>query len=113
MRLHGRRSRTHQRRSLPARIHSGERHRRLRSEEHTSESSHTVISYAVFCLKKKKIDRNVHSLFHENRALRFPRTIHRSTHNQRPRILYHYPHQTSPDNTNIPILHTSSTILLT
>ena len=24
-----------------------------RSEEHTSESSHTVISYAVFCLKKK------------------------------------------------------------
>src|SRR5438132_10013314 len=25
-----------------------------RSEEHTSESSHTVISYAVFCLKKKK-----------------------------------------------------------
>src|SRR5947207_15788573 len=23
------------------------------SEEHTSESSHTVISYAVFCLKKK------------------------------------------------------------
>src|SRR5438034_8843552 len=26
---------------------------RTRSEEHTSESSHTVISYAVFCLKKK------------------------------------------------------------
>src|SRR5438034_5489537 len=26
----------------------------MRSEEHTSESSHTVISYAVFCLKKKK-----------------------------------------------------------
>src|SRR5262252_10881660 len=25
-----------------------------RSEEHTSNSSHTVISYAVFCLKKKK-----------------------------------------------------------
>src|SRR5438034_3216660 len=24
-----------------------------RSEEHTSNSSHTVISYAVFCLKKK------------------------------------------------------------
>src|SRR5437588_6627596 len=24
-----------------------------RSEEHTSELSHTVISYAVFCLKKK------------------------------------------------------------
>src|SRR3712207_2390868 len=27
----------------------------LRSEEHTSESSHANISYAVFCLKKKKI----------------------------------------------------------
>src|SRR5688500_19432524 len=26
---------------------------RLRSEEHTSELSHLVISYAVFCLKKK------------------------------------------------------------
>src|SRR5256885_3203690 len=25
----------------------------LRSEEHTSEPSHLVISYAVFCLKKK------------------------------------------------------------
>src|SRR2546426_4511327 len=29
-----------------------------RSEEHTSNSSHLVISYAVFCLKKKK---NMHS----------------------------------------------------
>src|SRR5258707_8778119 len=30
--------------------------RRLnRSEEHTSDSSHANISYAVFCLKKKKI----------------------------------------------------------
>ena len=28
--------------------------KRFRSEEHTSEPSHTVISYAVFCLKKKK-----------------------------------------------------------
>src|SRR5437660_7321146 len=27
---------------------------RLRSEEHTSELSHVAISYAVFCLKKKK-----------------------------------------------------------
>src|SRR5438034_8094060 len=26
----------------------------MRSEEHTSELHHTVISYAVFCLKKKK-----------------------------------------------------------
>src|SRR5438034_1397901 len=30
-----------------------------RSEEHTSEPSHTVISYAVFCLKKKKSQRAV------------------------------------------------------
>src|SRR5207253_9298317 len=28
--------------------------RRNRSEEHTSDSSHVAISYAVFCLKKKK-----------------------------------------------------------
>src|SRR3712207_8783614 len=28
--------------------------RLFRSEEHTSESSHANISYAVFCLKKKK-----------------------------------------------------------
>src|SRR5207249_11374120 len=30
------------------------RPRRERSEEHTSDSSHVSISYAVFCLKKKK-----------------------------------------------------------
>src|ERR1022692_3582353 len=30
----------------------------LRSEEHTSELRHLVISYAVFCLKKKKGERN-------------------------------------------------------
>src|SRR5258707_4066843 len=29
-----------------------------RSEEHTSNSSHANISYAVFCLKKNKITRN-------------------------------------------------------
>ena len=27
----------------------------VRSEEHTSELSHQIISYAVFCLKKKTI----------------------------------------------------------
>src|SRR5258708_15846064 len=27
---------------------------RIRSEEHTSELHHQIISYAVFCLKKKK-----------------------------------------------------------
>src|SRR5690625_6820885 len=30
-------------------------HQYTRSEEHTSEPSHVAISYAVFCLKKKKI----------------------------------------------------------
>src|SRR5947208_10418901 len=30
-----------------------DRHDEARSEEHTSESSHQIISYAVFCLKKK------------------------------------------------------------
>src|SRR2546430_3270501 len=30
--------------------------RSKRSEEHTSESSHSQISYAVFCLKKKRND---------------------------------------------------------
>src|SRR5687768_18352222 len=29
-----------------------------RSEEHTSDSSHGYISYAVFCLKKKKKQKN-------------------------------------------------------
>src|SRR5205807_7228581 len=30
-----------------------------RSEEHTSDSSHLVISYAVFCLKKKRRQRKL------------------------------------------------------
>src|SRR5690349_23959237 len=30
-----------------------------RSEEHTSNSSHVEISYAVFCLKKKKPDQHL------------------------------------------------------
>src|SRR3954466_8654253 len=29
----------------------------IRSEEHTSELQHTIISYAVFCLKKKDTER--------------------------------------------------------
>src|SRR5436190_13205365 len=33
----------------------------LRSEEHTSELHHTVISYAVFCLKKKKKSKELHN----------------------------------------------------
>src|SRR5256885_9560349 len=34
----------------------------LRSEEHTSNSSHLVISYAVFCLKKKIHCRRIYCL---------------------------------------------------
>src|SRR5438034_7494964 len=37
-----------------------------RSEEQRLNSSHTVISYAVFCLKKKKIQEH-HSNRHSNR----------------------------------------------
>src|SRR5690348_17763252 len=39
---------------LSAACPSGARIRECRSEEHTSNSSHPSISYAVFCLKKKK-----------------------------------------------------------
>src|SRR5207244_5291017 len=34
----------------------------LRSEEHTSNSSHQIISYAVFCLKKKTKEKKVSKL---------------------------------------------------
>src|SRR5438445_9218060 len=33
-----------------------------RSEEHTSDSSHANISYAVFCLKKKKIPQHAEAV---------------------------------------------------
>src|SRR5438132_7385130 len=48
----------------------------VRSEEHTSNSSHTVISYAVFCLKKKSMH-----------VSRNPNTPH-----QRPRVVLTAPH---------------------
>src|SRR5689334_23962551 len=35
----------------------------LRSEEHTSELHHSSISYAVFCLKKKKIIKYLPPIF--------------------------------------------------
>src|SRR2546430_12506439 len=34
-----------------------------RSEEHTSDSSHSQISYAVFCLKKKKNSAEIYAVF--------------------------------------------------
>src|SRR5438034_3057748 len=43
--------------------------RTMRSEEHTSNSSHTVISYAVFCLKKKNLNCN-HQLVSEVQSSR-------------------------------------------
>src|SRR5256885_4929615 len=39
-----------------------------RSEEHTSNSSHLVISYAVFCLKKKENDIVCHLLLEIQKA---------------------------------------------
>src|SRR5438477_4317833 len=39
---------------LWSRVSDTSRRRRRRSEEHTLNSSHMSISYAVFCLKKKK-----------------------------------------------------------
>src|SRR5690242_21115477 len=43
------------------RVRDGDRCRR-RSEEHTSNSSHMSISYAVFCLKKKKRKQKTNAL---------------------------------------------------
>src|SRR5690349_23938165 len=43
------------------------RQRTTRSEEHTSELSHVEISYAVFCLKKKKKKKEPYSHLHENK----------------------------------------------
>src|SRR5436309_4501773 len=43
-----------------------------RSEEHTSELSHVKISYAVFCLKKKKKitkHKHIEDTHHNNRQL--------------------------------------------
>src|SRR6186713_460275 len=62
--------------------------RTMRSEEHTSElQSHSGISYAVFCLKKKKLQRTTpatvtaHSTHSEARARRPP-----PSRPQRPRL---------------------------
>src|SRR2546430_13676434 len=41
---------------------------RTRSEEHTSDSSHSQISYAVFCLKKKK-KKNKLPILHNTQAM--------------------------------------------
>src|SRR5205809_5851783 len=43
------------------------RRSRSRSEEHTSDSSHGYISYAVFCLKKKKKNNKEITKIHTHR----------------------------------------------
>src|SRR5437773_8762689 len=69
------RARTHRSASNPDRGLEAQRVRdvRRRSEEHTLNSSHITISYAVFCLKKKKKtrtaikttnDTHIHNLNH-------------------------------------------------
>src|SRR5688572_31947975 len=45
-----------------ARCHMRSKYTESRSEEHTSELSHSQISYAVFCLKKKKKKRRQNGL---------------------------------------------------
>src|SRR2546428_9456636 len=46
--------------SVDQRVAHAEVLRQARSEEHTSEPSHDQISYAVFCLKKKKHAHGMH-----------------------------------------------------
>src|SRR2546426_8912999 len=43
-----------------------------RSEEHTSDSSHLVISYAVFCLKKKKEQEGLDRFIRDQACVRGP-----------------------------------------
>src|SRR5688572_32616287 len=45
-----------------ARAARGAMRDQIRSEEHTLNSSHSQISYAVFCLKKKKISSCIMSI---------------------------------------------------
>src|SRR3546814_9202633 len=53
------RKRVHDMKLNDIRDNEGARHRKIRSEEHTSELQSLMrISYAVFCLKKKKNTRN-------------------------------------------------------
>src|SRR5690242_20855046 len=58
----GRRTGTHLNHALFLFFREGERVGEGRSEEHTSESSHMSISYAVFCLKKKNSSNLPHPL---------------------------------------------------
>src|SRR5256885_10742815 len=44
----------------------------IRSEEHSLNSSHLVISYAVFCLKKKKHGTTTVSVPYECRVRKYP-----------------------------------------
>src|SRR2546430_7430135 len=62
------------RRPVTHELHQDQRHQNERSEEHTSDSSHSQISYAVFCLKKKnkhKQELTPHYVYHH-----YDRRIH-------------------------------------
>src|SRR4051812_49753260 len=50
-----------------------------RSEEHTSDSSHMSISYAVFCLKKKKKEK-LRSEHNRRQQLMTPQSHTRTVH---------------------------------
>src|SRR3712207_8705399 len=56
--------------SLTPRRNQSSELRKLRSEEHTLNSSHANISYAVFCLKKKK------SIIHELSRIMYKEMSH-------------------------------------
>src|SRR2546422_7440021 len=51
----------------------------VRSEEHTLNSSHGYISYAVFCLKKKKKQRKNHNTLIEQSNICVQDVCHRVT----------------------------------
>src|SRR5271170_8530120 len=53
--------------------------RARRSEEHTSELSHEWISYAVFCLKKKKKKNPARTKHKKTRQHHIPRTESKKT----------------------------------
>src|SRR5437773_6790695 len=61
-------------------------------------SSHITISYAVFCLKKKKktiLPHLLHNQFHLNNDLLFTRSLHLDSHLSLRRTLYIRQHTTS------------------
>src|SRR5688572_32381518 len=76
-----------------------------RSEEHTSESSHSQISYAVFCLKKKKKKKKTEQKQKKKKKKKNKDKTHNNTKSKRrePKfILKLRKNDTTLDTTNIP-----------